>query len=173
MNVFDIIILIILILAFISGFTKGFFAMLASLIAVLLGAYAAIHYSYIVEGYLHETILKWSDQTFKIAAFVLVFLVVVLLVIFIGKILTKLADIAQLSLVNKIVGGIFSVLKWTLILSVFFAFFYKVNKFFPLVDKETLETSKLYEPIKKIAPALFPAIIKTDKDGETKFKLPK
>ena len=72
---------------------KGFFIEVASLIAIFLGAYAAINYSSTVELFLKETVLDWSDQTFRIVSFALTFLTIVIIIIIIGKILTKLADI--------------------------------------------------------------------------------
>jgi membrane protein required for colicin V production len=87
-------------------------------------------------------------------------------VIFIGKILTKIADIAALGMLNKILGGIFGVLKIALILSVIFTFFGRVNNTIPFIKQETLDESLLYSPVKQIAPALFPSIIKGNKEGE-------
>ena len=171
LNVFDIVILVILVFSFVRGFMKGFFIEVASLIAIFLGAYAAINYSESVELFLKESILDWSDQTFRIVSFVLTFLTIVIIVITIGKILTKLADITALGLANKLMGGVFSVLKSALILSIIFVFFGRVNDTLPFVQEETLNESAFYHPIKEIAPTLFPTIIKKEKDGTTKFDL--
>ncbi len=150
---------------------KGFFIEVASLIAIFLGAYAAINYSSTVEIFLKETVLDWSDQTFRIVSFALTFLTIVIIIIIIGKILTKLADITALGLANKLMGGVFSVLKSALILSIIFVFFGRVNDTLPFVQEETLNESTFYHPIKDIVPTIFPSIIKKDKDGTTKFDL--
>ena len=171
LNVFDIVILVILVFSFVRGFMKGFFIEVASLIAIFLGAYAAINYSGSVELLLKESVLEWSDQTFRIVSFVLTFLTVVIIVITIGKILTKLADITALGLANKLMGGVFSVLKSALILSIIFVFFGRVNDTLPFVKEETLNESTFYRPIKEIATTLFPSIIKKEKDGTTKLDL--
>lgn len=172
MNFFDIIIIAMLLFAFVRGFIKGFFAEAASLVAIIAGVYAAINYSQKLEFYLvNSTAVNWSDETNRIVAFSVTFLIVVLLIIFIGKILTKLADITALGLLNKISGGIFGALKIALILSVIFTFFGGINKTIPFVKQETLDASILFNSVKKIAPALFPAIIREGKDGETKIKL--
>jgi membrane protein required for colicin V production len=93
MNVFDIIIAVILLFAAVRGFMKGLFSEVASLIAIVAGVFCAIHFSYYVEYFLNDSVLKWSHQTNKIVAFAVTFLAVVLFIIFIGKVLTKLADI--------------------------------------------------------------------------------
>ena len=159
MNVFDIVIAVILLFAFVRGIMNGLFAEVASLLAIVAGVFCAIHFSYHVEYFLNDSVLKWSHQTNKIVAFAVTFLGVVLAIIFVGKVLTKLADITSLGLLNKILGGLFSTLKSAVILSVIFMFFDKFNSTIPFVGKETLDNSILYYPIKSIVPTLFPAIL--------------
>ncbi|WP_439130212.1 CvpA family protein [Polaribacter sp.] len=163
MNVFDIIIAVILLFAAVRGFMKGLFSEVASLIAIVAGVFCAIHFSYYVEYFLNDSVLKWSHQTNKIVAFAVTFLAVVLFIIFIGKVLTKLADITSLGFLNKILGGVFAVLKSAIILSVIFLFFDKFNKTIPFVSEKTLNESVLYNSVRTIVPTLFPAIM--DKDN--------
>ena len=159
MNVIDIIITVILIFAAVRGFMTGLFSSVASLVAIVAGVFCAIHFSYYIEDMLYNTVLEWSSKTFKIVAFALTFLFVVLAIIFAGKLLTKLADITALGLLNKILGAIFGALKWSLILSVIFLLFDKFNKTIPFLDKKTLDKSVLYSPVKSIIPNLFPSIM--------------
>lgn len=159
MNIVDIIIIVILIFAAVRGFITGLFSSVASLVAIVAGVFCAIHYSYYVEAEFQDSVLEWSTNTYKIVSFAITFLVVVLTILFVGKLLTKLADISALGLLNKILGGIFGALKWSLILSVIFLLFDKFNKTIPFVEKETLENSVLFNPVKSIIPTLFPAIM--------------
>lgn len=163
MNVFDIIIAVILIFAAVRGFMKGLFSEVASLVAIVAGVFCAIHFSYYLEYFLNDSILEWSHKTNKIVAFAVTFLAVVLFIIFIGKVLTKLADITSLGFLNKILGGLFSALKSAIILSVIFIFFDKFNSTIPFVNKKTLDDSVLYNSVKIIVPTLFPSIM--DKDN--------
>ncbi len=162
MNVIDIVIAVILIFAAVRGFMTGLFSAIASLVAIVAGVFCAIHFSYYVEYELNDSVLEWSHQTNKIVAFAVTFLFVVLAIIFVGKLLTKLADITALGLLNKILGAIFGALKWSLLLSVIFLLFDKFNKTIPFVDKEMLDSSVLYHPVKSIVPTLFPAILDDD-----------
>ena len=162
MNVIDIIIAVILIFAAVRGFMIGLFSAIASLVAIVAGVFCAIHFSYYLENMLNDSVLDWSHQTYKIVAFGVTFLIVVLTIIFIGKLLTKLADITALGLLNKILGAIFGALKWSLILSVIFLFFDKFNKTIPFIEKDTLDKSILYSPVKSVIPTLFPAILNED-----------
>lgn len=165
MNVIDIIIAVILIFAAVRGFMTGLFSAIASLLAIVVGVFCAIHFSFYVESALNDSVLEWSHQTNKIVAFAVTFLVVVLAIIFVGKLLTKLADITALGLLNKILGGVFGALKWSLLLSVIFLLFNKFNSTIPFIDKKTLDDSTLYHPVKSIVPTLFPSIM--DKDNSS------
>lgn len=170
MNIFDIIIAALLIFAFVRGIMKGLFAEVASLVGIIAGVYIAIHYAHHLEFYLVKlTSINWSDETNGIVAFAITFLVVVIVIIMIGKILTKIADVAALGMLNKLLGGVFGVLKIALILSVIFTFFGRVNNMVPFIKQETLDESLLYGPVKEIAPALFPSIIEGNKEGETQI----
>jgi membrane protein required for colicin V production len=159
MNIFDIIIGAILLFAMVRGFMKGFFAEVASLVAIVAGIFCAIHFSHHLEGFLSESTREWSSKTYKIMAFVITFLTVVISIIVIGKILTKLADITALGILNKILGGIFGGLKSAIILSLIFLIFDRLNSTIPFIDKETLDKSILYVPVKSIMPTLIPSIL--------------
>ena len=158
MNIFDLVILVILIVAFTRGFVKGFFIEIASLIALFGGIYGAVHFSYFTTGIL-EDYVSWHENTIALTSFAITFIVILIAVSSLGKILTKMANFASLGFINKTLGGLFALLKGAVILSVIFIFFARINVFFSLVKKQTLETSLLYVPVKKIVPTIFPAII--------------
>ena len=163
MNIFDIIIAALLIFGFVRGIMKGFFVEVASLVALIAGVYGAIHFSYFIGDFLKESV-SWSEEYISLAAFAGTFIAIIIVISFLGKILTKLANFASLGIINKILGGVFGTLKIGLILSVVFIFFGKINDSIPFVEKKTLEESILYQPLKKVAPAIFPSIIKGEED---------
>jgi len=159
MNIFDIVIAVILIVAFIRGFMKGFFVEIASLIALIGGIYGAIHFSYFAANILKKYV-AWSENYIVLTAFAVTFIAIVIAVSSLGKVFTKMADFVALGFINKILGGVFALLKSVVILSVIFVFFARVNSTIPFVEKQTLDASILYAPVKEIVPTIFPAIIK-------------
>ena len=170
MNILDIIVAALLLFGFVRGLMKGLFVEVASLAALVGGVYGAIHFSYFIGNFLKETV-SWSEEYITLTAFAGTFVVIILIIALFGKALTKLADFASLGIINKILGGIFGALKIGLILSIIFIFFSKVNDTIPFIKKETLEKSLLYKPVKKIAPTIFPSIIKDiDKEEKTDSK---
>ena len=161
MNVFDIVIAALLIFGFVRGVIKGLFVEVASLAALIGGVYGAIHFSYFIGDFLKEAV-SWSQEYISLAAFAGTFIIIIVTISLLGKMLTKLADFAALGIINKILGGVFGAIKIGLILSVVFIFFGKMNDTIPFVKKETLNESILYAPVKKIAPTIFPSIIKNE-----------
>ena len=158
MNSTDIVLGVLLLLAFYSGFKKGLFVTLASLIGLLAGIYGAVYFSDFAGAYIARW-FNWTEQTTKWAAFAVTFLVIVFVLHFIGKFLTKIADFAALGLLNKLLGGVFSALQYAVILSVIFLFFKGSNLTGYIIPQEKKESSILYAKIEPIAPWILPTLI--------------
>lgn len=169
MNIFDIVIAVILIIAFVRGFIKGFFVEIASLIALIGGVYGAIHFSYFAANILKKYV-DWSENYIALTAFAVTFIIIVIAVSSLGKVLTKMANFAALGLINKIFGGVFALLKSGVILSVVFVFIARVNSTIPFLEKETLDTSVLYAPVREIVPTIFPQIIEEIDEKKEDFQ---
>ena len=160
MEILDIILAVVLIFGFVKGLMNGLFVELASILALVLGIYGAIHFSFYVAEFL-ESKTEWNEKTINIIAFAITFVIIILAIALAGKAFTKLADFASLGALNKILGGVFGALKLGLILSVLLIVFEKINEKLSFVENEKLEQSILYTPVKSIAPILFPNVIKS------------
>jgi membrane protein required for colicin V production len=168
MNTIDIVLGIILLIAFVVGFRKGLFVALAGLIGVIAGVYGAVYFSGYIAGYIAGW-TDWKEQTVNLIAFAATFLIIVLLISLAGKALTKIADFAALGIVNKLMGGIFNVLKFAFIVSVVFMFV-NASPTYAILSEEDREKSVLYSPVASLAPMVVPYILKevTDFDAEDK-----
>jgi len=165
MSIIDIVLGALLLFGLIRGAMKGLFVEVASLVALVLGVYGAIHFSGFAAGFL-ESKVDWNEKTINIVAFAITFVIIVLAISLAGKALTKLADFAALGILNKLLGGVFGALKIGLILSVLLIVFNKLNNTLPFMEKEDIEESLLYEPVKSLAPLVFPNLIKSDAQEE-------
>ncbi len=165
MSIIDIILGSLLLFGLIRGAMKGLFVEVASLVALVLGVYGAIHFSGFAAEVL-ESKVDWNEKTINIVAFAITFVIIVLLISLAGKALTKLADFAALGIVNKLAGGVFGALKIGLILSVLLIVFNKLNSTLPFMEKEDLEESILYKPVKSLAPMIFPNLIKSEAEQQ-------
>ncbi len=163
MSIIDIVLGALLLFGLIRGAMKGLFVEVASLVALVLGIYGAIHFSSFATEFL-ESKVDWDEKTINIVAFAITFIVIVLAISLAGKALTKLADFAALGILNKLLGGVFGALKIGLILSVLLLVFNKLNNTLPFMEKEDLKESILYEPVKSLAPMIFPTLIKSEDD---------
>ncbi len=165
MSIIDIVLGALLLFGLIRGMLKGLFVEIASLAALVLGVYGAIHFSYFAADGLVSKV-DWEERTINIVAFGITFVIIVLAISLAGKALTKLADFAALGILNKLLGGVFGALKVGLILSVLLIVFNKLNNTLPFMQEDDLEESLLYEPVKSLAPMIFPTIIKSGEEDE-------
>jgi len=164
MNTFDIVIASLLLFGFVRGLFKGLFVEIASLVALIGGVYGAMHFSFYASDFLHQKV-DWDENYISLTAFALTFIGIVVVVSLAGKLLTKIASFAALGILNKILGGIFGLLKIALILSVVLSFFMKVNNTIPFVSKEQMKASVLVQPITNIAPLLLPSYFNSNSNA--------
>ncbi len=167
MSVIDIVLAALLLFGLVRGFMKGLFVEIASLVALVGGVYGAIHFSNFAASYL-ESKTEWSEQTINVTAFAITFVIIIVVISLAGKALTKLADFAALGILNKLLGGVFGALKIGLILSVLLIVFNKMNSTITFIDEENIKDSILYEPVKSLAPMIFPSIINGEETEEEK-----
>ena len=163
MNVIDLLLSIVLLLGLVRGLFKGFFTELAGLLALIFGIYAAIHFSDLTYSFL-ETVISWEHNYLSILSFAVTFFVAALLVSLVGRMLTKMVSMMALGLVNRLLGGVFGLLKMAFLASLFFMFFDRFDIF--NTAEETRENSVLYEPVREFAPFFLPKIIEEVKEGE-------
>ncbi|TDN88105.1 membrane protein required for colicin V production [Salegentibacter sp. 24] len=165
MNTIDIVLALILLYGLVRGFFRGLLAEIASLVGIVAGIYGAIHFSYILSSFFSEN-MGWDSRYLNLIAFAITFILILFLVTLAGKILTKMAGFAALGIVNKLLGGVFGLLKMGFIASVVIMFFAATNEEIDLVDQESLEASKLYKPVKVIAPIILPSVIREAKERD-------
>ena len=158
MSVIDIVLGALIICGVIKGFFRGLFVEVASLLALMLGVYGAVHFSNYASEFLSNYV-DWSEKTMSITSFAITFVVIVLSISLAGKALTKLANFAALGVINKLLGGLFGSLKMALILSVLLLVFERINSTLSLVSNDELESSVLYEPVGALAPMILPQFI--------------
>ena len=163
MGIVDIVLGALLLFGLVRGLMKGLFVELASLVALLLGIWGAIHFSFYAAEFI-QVRTDWTEKTINIVAFGITFVVIVLAISLAGKALTKLADFASLGIINKLLGALFGTAKIGLILSVLLGVFENLNNTLPFLDDEQIEDSVLYEPVKSFAPKVYPIIIKSEAD---------
>ncbi len=115
MNLLDLILLVPLIWGAYRGFRKGLIFELTTFIALFAGIYGAMHFSGIAEPYL-KTTLGSEQNHIPLIAFGLTFLAILIGVHLLGRLLHGLVQMVALGLLNGLLGGIFGILKFGVLL---------------------------------------------------------
>lgn len=147
--IIDVAYLIVLILAVFKGFSKGFVVGLFSFIAFIIGLAAALKLSAVVASHL-ETASGASGKWMPLIAFLVVFIVVVLLVNLGARLIRKALNMAMLGWLDRLGGIILYLLIYTIIFSVILFFGEKTA----LLKPETIKASKVYDFVAPWGPAV-------------------
>jgi membrane protein required for colicin V production len=153
--VFDIIFLLIFCWAAYKGFTRGFILQSASLAALILGIYGAIRFSDLVAGFLIRR-YDMSGDYMPIIAFAFTFLGIVVTIHILARLAEKLLKAIALNLVNRLLGIVFNLLKYALLISGFLVILNGINRKVHILPQDKIRESILYRPLSVIAPTLFP-----------------
>ena len=156
MTILDIALASLIGYGIIKGLSKGFFVEVASLLALLLGAYGAVHFSNYAADFI-TSFSNWSEKTISVVSFVITFSAIVLVISLAGKAMTKLAGFVALGFFNKILGALFGGLKITLIISVLILVMDKTD-LSSLLSEQRIEKSFLYKRVRFFAPAILPKL---------------
>lgn len=158
MNWVDIFILIALGIGFWKGLLNGLFVELASLIALVAGIYAAIFFSNFAGAWLRER-FEWDEIFITIVSFIATFVIIILVIRYIGKLVTKVIDTAKLGTINKFAGAAFGLLKMAFITSVILMFAGVATGEYSIISTEAKNESLIYGVIEPLAPAFLPQLI--------------
>lgn len=149
----DIILLIPLIWGAFIGFKKGLVLELASLVGLILGVYGSLKFSSFTSEKLQEH-FEINPDWIGMISFIVTFLIIVFAVFILAKIIDKALKIVALGLINRLLGLLFGLTKYALILSCLLFLFENINSKYHLVDNEFKRDSYLYEPIQLTAKPL-------------------
>ena len=155
MNFIDVFIILALGYAAWKGFKKGFILELFTFLALFMGLYAGIHFS----DYLSKLMISETNHTsyVPVISFILVFLAVGAMVYFAGKALEKVIKVVQLSLVNKLAGIFFSMLKMIFFLGTAIILSEGFDERNDILSDEMKEGSLFFYPVKNTVTAMIPA----------------
>ena len=155
MNVLDIVLLVLLVPGILHGILKGFLGQAITLGGVLISIYIACTFADAVCMKLKEFITM-QDTVLHIISFVLILCVVLLIVLYIGKLITDVVEMAALGWFNRLLGGVFALITSTIVLGLIIMLFEPLNAKFALVNSDILSGSFLYGHIRDLGYLIFP-----------------
>ena len=153
----DIVIALILLWAIWRGARNGFIFELAVSCAFFTGLYAGFKLAWIIQDKINHAVNAGTETSGKIA-FIIIFILVFTATILLGKLFSSLINVTPLGIFNRILGALFGLLRYALLLSVLLWFISSADKQYRFIPKEQTEKSKLISPIQKIAPVVLPIL---------------
>lgn len=150
----DIVLIIIILWFAFKGFKRGLVVELSILISLVLAIWGAVKYKSVVAGLLTQYIgLQGSYVSF--VAFVITFLLILIVVSLLGRMLTKLIGVVQLGILNRLLGTLFAVAKIGIILSLLVNGLDRLNNEMHFIKETSIEKSILYKPLNKFAEKIY------------------
>ena len=155
MNTLDIVILLLFIPGIVRGLSKGFLEQAISLVGVVLSVYLAYKFSDFACDILQNYITV-SETVLHVIGFTAVLVLVLVLVMLLSKLVTKMAEMASLGWLNKVLGIAFALCTTALVIAILIILFDTVNVKFELVKSPILQESVLYGHLKDFGYFVFP-----------------
>lgn len=161
MNYLDILLIIPIIYAGWRGFQKGFVIELFTLLALLVGIYAGIHFSDYMTHILSEN-LGITSKYLPAISFTITLLLVGAMVFFGGKLIEKAIKMVALGPVNKVAGMCFGGIKMLFILSAVIVILESYDEKNQFIPQDLKTGSLLYSPVKETSLSAIPALRHSD-----------
>jgi membrane protein required for colicin V production len=140
MNVFDALVLFCLGYGLIRGLVKGFIIEISGVLALVLGVFGALQFATGVT-YLIKDWIALDSRLIQGISFLLLFIAITYGISLLAKMLTKTLQIVALGLFNRLAGGLFGLIKWTLILTAIVLLFNQVDRVLSIVPEAFLAES--------------------------------
>ncbi len=155
MNVLDIILLLCFVPAIIGGLRRGFIAQVVAIISIILGIWLSFKFSAVLSGWLGQWI-EAGEQVLHVISFAVIMILAILALAAVGKLIEATVKIILLGWLNRLLGLIFALLKYALIIGLLLMLFNSLNGQFHLVNQKVLDSSLLYGPLLNMANSVFP-----------------
>ena len=163
LNFIDYIILVILVLFLFQGYRKGIIISLASIVALVLGIYVAVHFSNYLDATLMEH-LHPSRKWLPILSFSITFMVVVIGVMLVAKLTEKLVDVVGMGFINHLGGAVLGLVKGVILISILMFIFKSIDPKEKWLTAQDKKGSVFYSHVAEVFPKLMKAF-----GGEIKF----
>ena len=145
----DIIFYFIIILAIVQGWRKGLILGLFSLVCGLIGLAAAVKLSAVVATHM-KSYLHMTGRWLPVIAFILVFILVLLIIRWAGRLLEKLIKLVLLGWLNKLGGMLLFLVLYLSVYSVILFYGTKTQ----VISKQAIAGSHFYAMLAAFGPTV-------------------
>ena len=156
MSIVDIIIIIPLIWGAFRGLKNGFLLEAATLAGLVAGIFLAVIAADVI-GRIIVAMVNWNPIPFKILAFVITFVLVVIALKFFAKVVEQMLKAVNLNFINRLAGLVIGILKFAFILSILMIFVNYLNPHITVLPENVREKSFLLPYIENLIHYILPA----------------
>lgn len=153
----DLVILLPLIYGAYKGYKRGFIMSLFLLLAVIVGLYAAFHFTEIIVTYGKDQ-LNWKSNYIAPVTFLSLFLVVGAGIYFGGKVLESVIKLAKLSILNSLAGALLGLLQWTYFVGSLLLMLISFDQKEKIISKETKQHSLILPVMTSVLHGSIPGV---------------
>lgn len=157
MEILDLIILMPLIYGAYKGYKRGFIMSLFLLLAVVVGLYAAFHFTDVIVGYGKEH-FSWKSNYIAPVTFLSLFLVVGAGIYFGGKVLESVIKLVKLSILNSLAGALLGLLQWTYFVGSLLLMLISFDQKESIISKETKQHSLILPAMTTVLHGSIPGV---------------
>ena len=156
-NFLDLLFCVLIVWAGYQGFRKGLIIELSTLVALIGGLYLGIKFSDLASNFIKDTV-GFESEFLAIIAFSMIFVVVIVLVFWTGKNIERLLKLILLNFVNKLIGGVFGLLKGAIFIGAILTVITAYQDITRPLTGDVIEKSLLYRPLAKLSTTVIPAL---------------
>lgn len=167
MSWLDILILLPLLIGLVRGLMKGLIVELSSIVAIILGFMGAKYWSASFATWLMQQ-FNWSETACIVVAYALLFAGIALALNILARLLSKLFQKIQLGWLNRLLGGVFGVAKWGIVIVALVLCLHNLDKQFQFIQPELKDKSIVYTTLTPYAEKAWEEIkvqVETQKDA--------
>lgn len=146
MSWLDILILLPLLIGLVRGLMKGLIVEITSIVAIVLSFWGAQSWSAAFASWLMQQ-FEWNETASIVIAYALLFAGIALLLNIFARLLSKLFQKIQLGWLNRLLGGVFGIAKWGIVIMALVLCLHNLDKQFQFIKPELKEQSVVYTHI--------------------------
>lgn len=154
MNIIDVVAFIILTYGVLRGLNKGLIIEISSIFAFVIGLMGAFKFSSVTSK-IFSNFIDWNPKTVQFVSFVTLFLTIIYLISLMAKAITKTLKLIALGWLNRIFGGFFGFVKWTVIISALVLVVNEINALIGVFPNSIFKNSKIYPFLTDVGSFLF------------------
>ena len=140
----DLAILLPLLIGIVTGLIRGVVTELFTVLSVVGGFFGAKLWAGDFSSWMHHQ-FNWADSICDVLAYALLFLAIAVVLSIIGNLLSKLLKAIKLGIVNRLLGALFGVCKWVLIMLVIVFCVSRADNYFGFLKSDLKNNSPVYK----------------------------